>query len=145
MTTRQYSVPDSISAQCDQVKYYRWLQRKASAHVKRDRKRNIACTIARYKAEIHAAVCESEGKDFYTGERLNWSLISTYDNAASQNGRAKYKKTLALLPTVDHTTGEDGRPRFVICAWYVNDVKSDLTLDDFYQLCEQILKHRDQH
>src|SRR5262245_36292655 len=100
----QYVVPDSIKTHCDQAKYSRWLRRKAAAHVKRDRKRDRVCTVALYKAEIHTAVLESQGTDFYTGEFLNWSLISTYDNEASKNGRAKYKKTLALLPTVDHTT-----------------------------------------
>jgi hypothetical protein len=119
------------------------LQRKATAHARRDRKRDMDCTISRYKAEIHAAVCSSGHLDFYTGEPLDWSLVSNYDNESSKAGRKTYKKTLALLPTVDHTVDELGRPRFVICSWYVNDAKSDLSLEEFYQLCERILKHRD--
>jgi hypothetical protein len=111
--------------------------------VKRDRKRDRVCGVAQYKAEIHTAVCESEGRDFYTGELLDWSLISSYDNKAAKSGRAKYKKTLALLPTVDHTLDEHGRPKFVICSWYVNDVKSDLTIEEFYRLCKRVLKYRD--
>ena len=143
MGTLQYAVPECIKRQCDQLRYSRWLHRKAVAHARRDRKRDMDCTIARYKAEIHAAVCSSGDLDFYTGEPLNWSLVSTYDNESSRSGRKKYKKTLALLPTVDHTVDELGRPKFVICSWYVNDAKSDLTLEDFYQLCERVLKHRD--
>src|SRR2546422_7158221 len=144
MSTLQYAMPEAIKNQCGQVKYSRWLQRKALAHVKRDRKRDRPCTVAQYKTEIHAAICESDGRDFYTGERLNWSLISTWDNDSAKNGRAKYKKTLALLPTLDHTFDEQGRPKFVICSWYVNDVKSDLTLEEFYRLCELVLKYRDE-
>lgn len=144
MSTQRYSVPDCIKGQCDQVKYSRWLQRKAAAHARRDRRRDIACTIARYKGEIHAAVCSSGHLDFYTGETLDWSLVSTYDNESSKSGRAKYKKTLALLPTIDHSVDEVGRPKFVICSWYVNDAKSDLGTDEFYRLCERVLKHRDE-
>ena len=127
----KYPVPDSIRSCCDQSKYSRWLQPKAAAHVKRDRKRQRTCTVARYKAEIHAAVCDSGHIDFYTGEHLDWRLISTYDNESSKNGRTKYKKTLALLPTVDHTIDKNGEPKFVICSWLVNDSKSDLTVEEF--------------
>jgi hypothetical protein len=145
MSTLQYRVPECIEMHCDQLKYSRWLKRKATAHARRDRKRDMTCTITRYKTEIHAAVCSSGHLDFYTGESLNWSLVSTYDNESSRSGRKKYKKNLALLPTVDHTVDELGRPKFVICSWYVNDAKSDLTLVEFYQLCELVLMHRDRH
>jgi hypothetical protein len=83
VNTPQYLVPECIKGDCDQEKYSRWLHRKAAAHARRDRKRDVACTIARYKAEIHAAVCDSGHLDFYTGEQLEWSLVSTYDNDLS--------------------------------------------------------------
>jgi hypothetical protein len=138
-----YPVPDCIKLDCDQVRYKRWLHRKAVAHVKRDRKRQTTCTVAQYKAAIHAAACASEGKDFYTGEQLAWSLVSKWDNESAKSGRAKYKKSMALLPTLDHTTDEKGQPKFVICSWYVNDVKSDLTPEEFLQLCKRVLEYRD--
>jgi hypothetical protein len=144
VSTLRYAVPECIRAHCDQVKYFRWLHRKAAAHARRDRKRDIACTIARYKAEIHAAVCSCGHLDFYTGEPLDWSLVSTYDNESSRTGRTRYKKTLALLPTIDHTVDGEDRPKFVICSWYVNDAKSDLCIEDFYRLCERVLKYRDE-
>ena len=139
----QYRVPDCIKRQCDQSRYWRWLHRKAVAHVRRDKKRAVACTVATYEAQIHAAVCSAGHADFYTGEPLDWSLVSTYNNESSKSGRTRYKKTLALLPTIDHTVDEAGRPKFVICSWYVNDAKSDLSVDEFYRLCERVLKHRD--
>jgi hypothetical protein len=141
----KYPLPECIRAQCTQARYSKWLHRKAMAHVRRDRKREKDCTVARYEAEIHAAVCESGNRDFYTGERLDWSLISTWDNESAKRGRAKYKRTLALLPTVDHTADDHGRQKFVTCSWSVNDAKSDLTLEQFYQLCERVLKYRDQN
>jgi len=142
MIALQYAVPDCIKEHCAQARYSRWLHRKAAAHTRRDRKRGLACTIASYKADIHAAVCSSGHLDFYTGEPLDWSLVSTYDNESSKSGRTKYKKTLALLPTLDHTVDELGRPKFVICSWSVNDAKGDLSIDEFYRLCERVLKHR---
>jgi len=142
MSDLRYFVPNCIGGQCDQQQFSRWLQRKAVAHVRRDRKRGRTCTVAQYKADIHAAICASGHLDYYTGEPLNWSLISTYDNDSAKSGRAKYKKSLAYLPTVDHTFDEHGEQKFVICSWYVNDAKSDLTLAEFYQLCERVLKYR---
>lgn len=141
----KYPMPDSIKGQCNQAKYSRWLQRKAAAHVKRDKRRarrNMQVpTIALYMQMIHAAVCESSG-DFYTGLPLDWSLISKWDNDSAMMGGAEYKRLFAHLPTVDHTVDGNGSLRFVICASYVNDAKSDLTLNEFYQLCEDVLAHR---
>ena len=61
----------------DQQVYERWLQRKAVAHVRRDRARdNTTATVKEYKEVIHKAVCECGGKDAYTNEELDWSLLS---------------------------------------------------------------------
>lgn len=136
-------MPDFMKNECDQARYKRWLQRKAAAHVTWDRKRQTVCTIAQYKAKIHAAVCTSQGRDLYSGERLDWSLLSNYDNASAKSGRAEYKKLMRLLPTVDHSIDENGNPVFVICSWYVNDAKSDLTPKEFLRLCKLVLDYRD--
>jgi hypothetical protein len=144
MITLPYAVPDPIESQCDQAKYSRWLQRKAVAHVRRDRKRERSCTVAQYKKEIHEAVCQSGGKDFYTGQELSWALVSTYDNLSSRDGRSIYKEKFANLPTIDHTVDDQGHPRFVICSWRINEAKGDMRMDEFYQLCQSILDYRDQ-
>lgn len=144
MATVLYPVPDCIKGQCEQKKYSRWLHRKANAHVKRDRKRfgKDDCTVSNYKAAIHAAVCAGGERDYYTGEVLDWHLVSTYNNDASKEGKMKYKSEFALLPTVDHTFDEHGQQKFVICSWRVNDAKSDLTESEFYDLCARVIKHR---
>ncbi len=118
----------------------RWLQRKAMAHVKRDRKRgNRAASVAEYKRAIHDAVCASEGKDAYTNERLKFALISTWDNVKSKAGRRRYKAKFALMPTVDHVGDGRGPADFKICAWRTNDAKGDLTLEEFVALCARVL------
>jgi hypothetical protein len=145
MNKIKYPLPDCLMDKCDHAKYKRWLHRKAQAHVNRDRKRNgkASCTIAGYKAAIHDAVLAGGDRDFYTGEPLDWSLISTFENSAAKAGKSPYKKGFWMLPTVDHTFDEAGKQKFVICSWKLNDAKSDLSLEEFYDLCESVLRHRD--
>jgi len=78
-------------------------------------------------------------RDYYTGEVLNWKLISQYRNDASKNGKRAYKKGFALLPTVDHVGDGMGPANFVICSWRTNDAKSDLTSEEFEELCRKVL------
>lgn len=140
---RLYTVPECKN-KCEQKPYVRWLQRKAVAHVKRDRGRFElnSCTVAGYKAAIHKAVTDGGDRDYYTGEVLDWRLISTYRNAASLEGKTKYKKSFALLPTVDHTVDEHGNLKFVICSWRMNDMKNDMSDAELYEMCERVLCHR---
>jgi hypothetical protein len=145
MTAPKYPLPPCLTGKCDQKKYSKWLDRKANAHVVRDRKRHgqTSCTVAKYKLEIHEAVKAGGDRDFYTGEHLDWSLISTFDNDKAKAGRSIYNKLLWLLPTVDHTLDEHGKQKFVICSWKINDAKSDLSLQEFHALCEMVLNYRD--
>ena len=129
-----YPVPPELGI--DQATYIRWLRRKAAAHVKRDRKRcGYAITGEEYRTLIHAAVCDHGTHDYYTGDPLDWSLVSTYSNEESRAGRPAYKLGFAALPTVDHIPGEAGRYGFVICSWRTNDAKSELTREEFVELC----------
>ena len=121
--------------------YERWLFRKAQAHVKRDRKRGRQCAGSEYRSAIHRAVVQSGGKDAYTGEQLDWSLISQYDNDASKSGKHAYKAGFALLPTVDHFESALHDSGFRICAWRTNDAKHDLNLEDFLTLCHRVVAY----
>lgn len=142
MPRRLYELPQFLRGTCSRDQYVRWLQRKAAAHVKRDRGRgNRTARVSEYKRAIHRAVLDGGETDSYTGERLDWSLISTYSNEeAKRRGRA-YKKEFALLPTVDHLGDGTGNPDFVICGWRTNDAKHDLDLEEFLALCRRVLKH----
>jgi hypothetical protein len=142
MKTRKYPLPDFLTSTLSQTQYERWLQRKAVAHVRRDRKRgNKSATNEEYKVAIHQAVIASHGRDFYTGEAMDWALVSTYDNKLSgANGRV-YKAQFALLPTVDHVDDGLGPADFKICTWRTNDAKSDLPLDEFIALCNRVVRH----
>lgn len=139
---RKYELPAFLVGTVTQDKYERWVRHKARAHVRRDRKRgNPSATNEQYNLAIHRAVIESEGHDFYTGERLDWSLISTYENDRSESNGRRYKATFALLPTVDHVNDGTGPADFKICSWRTNSAKSDLTLPEFLELCEKVIRH----
>ena len=138
---RKYEIPDFLAGTVTQEQYERWMRRKAQAHVRRDRRRGNKSAIGEeYRLAIHRAVIESDGRDCYTGEDLDWSLISKYDNARSKTDGRRYKALFALLPTVDHVNDELGPVEFKICAWRTNDAKSDMSLPEFVELCERVVR-----
>ena len=144
MKNFKYHLPPFLENKCSQQVYQKWLRRKAANHVKRDRDRgNIKAKRAEYVDAIHRAVLESRGQDAYTGEPLDWALLSKYDNKAASKGGRNYKKKFAELPTVDHVGDGMGAPDFKISSWRVNDSKSDLTVREFLDLCRKVLNfHR---
>ncbi len=137
---RKYQLNGEMAGLIDQSTYERWLHRKAMAHVKRDRARgNTTATNEEYKLAIHQAVCESDGKDAYTNEDLDWSLVSQYDNEQSTKHGRHYKKKFALLPSVDHVDDGTGAADFKICSWRTNDAKNDMTYKEFVELCKKVV------
>lgn len=130
----------------EQAVYKRWLQRRATSLARRDRKWLLSqgkdtktVVVKEYKTAIHDAVCECQGKDAYTGEALDWTLLSKFDNENAKAGKRKYKKEFALLPTVDHVD-ELSVSKFKICAWRTNDAKNDLSLNELIDFCKKIIK-----
>lgn len=135
-------LPPFLEGKITIATYERWLQRKAAAHAKRDQKRfENWKSGSSYRDDIHQAVLRSEGKDAYTGEDLDWSLLSKYNNEESRAGRHGYKAGFALLPTVDHIESNNRVATFCICSWRANDAKHDLSISSFLKLCEKVLKH----
>lgn len=138
---RKYQIPEFLLGTTDQKTYERWLHRKAMAHVRRDRGRgNKTATNEEYKIAIHQAVNVSNGKDAYTEEDLDWTLLSKYDNAQSKKHGRHYKKQFALLPSVDHVGDGKGPADFKICAWRTNDAKNDLSHEELIELCHKVIK-----
>lgn len=140
--TRKYELPAFLENIQTQEAYDKWLSRKAKTHVKRDRTRgNLVATVASYKIEIHRAVLESFGNDAYTGEQLDWSLISSYNNSDSKALKREYKKKFELLPSVDHVDNGISHANFKICGWRTNDCKNDLSEIELRSFCVKILKY----
>jgi len=142
----QYSPPAFLGQDCSPELYRKWLEQKTGKLYRRDtrnKRRKIPNTTrACYKKAIHEAVKKSEGKDAYTGKKLNWKLLGRYRNEkAKKEGKQKFKE----LPTVDHYSPKSGKLDFRICAWYVNDCKSDLTFKELLDFCKAILKYEKHH
>ena len=141
---RKYQLPIFLDGIVTQSVYEKWLDRKARSHFNRDKKRgNTSITLELYKVEIHNEVHASNGLDAYTGEHLDWSLISKYNNDESKEFGREYKKQFALLPTLDHVDDGLGHPNFKICSWRTNDSKNDLSLSEFMELCKKILAYNE--
>jgi hypothetical protein len=140
----KYQLPTFLEGVTTQAQYGRWLHRKAIAHVRRDRNRgNKEATNEEYKMAIHRAVEESQGKDAYTDEPLDWTLLSTYDNEESRVHKTQYKRRFALLPSLDHVGNETGPTEFKICGWRTNDAKNDLSFQEFEDLCRKVVDATD--
>lgn len=139
-----YSLPEFLESRVAEKDYVRWLRRKCTAHVRRDRKRSEhEINGLDYRSKMHAAVCKSQGLDYYTGDELDWELIGTYCNESSKAGRSQYKAVMAHLPTIDHVLLDDGHYDFVVCAWRTNDAKNDLSHDEFIALCRRVVQYHD--
>jgi len=69
MPSKKYPLPPFLTGRCSpEKKYYDWLEGRALAHVRRDRKRgHVAATREAYMIAIHNAVLKSGGVDDYTG------------------------------------------------------------------------------
>lgn len=138
---RKYELPKFLEGKISQEHYEDWLHKKAKSHVRRDRERgNHEATIEKYKIAIHKAVLECKGNDVYTGEELEWHLLSEYDNNESREQGRQYKKKFALLPTADHVGDGTGEADFKICSWRTNDAKNDLSYQEFVDLCKKVIK-----
>jgi hypothetical protein len=142
--SKKYALPIFLRGNATQANYLRWLGRKSITHVRRDRERgNLTAINEAYKVAIHGAVVASNGRDHYTGEMLDWSLLGRYNNDESKEKRRRYKASFALLPTVDHVGDGLGPADFKICGWRTNDAKHDLTHDEFVALCRRVIAHFD--
>ncbi len=134
---KYYDLPGFLEKEKISVDTYnKWLHGRAESHLRRDRKKaskssiNFKHTVKDYRDSIHDAVMSSKGYDFYTGEYLEWKKL----------GKDLKKKKHSNYPTVDHFDGYE-KANFRICSWKINDMKNDMSFNDFIEACRQVLKH----
>ena len=82
------------------------------------------------------------GTETTTPDRLLIGASSAPMTMRNPKPGEMFLRTFANLPTVDHVIAEDGKVKFVICSWRVNDCKTHLSEDEFHSLCEQVLEYR---
>jgi hypothetical protein len=137
-----YLLPPFLEGVCTLPQYDKWLLERAKELYKRDKAMQRACALGSsrslYRKAIHAAVCASGPLDPYTGDRLAWDRICTWDAAPGFGDHDIFKKEFALLPTVDHTDPAAKELSFEICSWRINCCKSGRTPEEFVALCERV-------
>lgn len=140
---RKHPLPEFLRAQgVEEKAFCRWLHRKACAHVRRDRKRGYKnITAGPYRERIYQAVLEATGRDFFTGEALDWRQISKWANEEAANGRGVYKRKFWNIPTVDHEDPSNPGSPLRLCSWRVNDTKNDQTIIELLALADLIRAH----
>lgn len=140
----KYPLPAFLEGRCSPQVFYKWLSIKGETLLLRDQKRkkpfSLNATKSQYKQEIYRAVLKSGERDPYTGDALAWELIGTWDT--SEPHPEDYKKRFALMPTIDHINPD--AHEFEICSWLVNECKSYLNPEEFYQLCRKVVANREQ-
>lgn len=141
---RKWHLPECLHTyQLDQGAFLKWLDRKAKAHVRRDKQRGFnSAAVPAYKQAILDAIERANGFDYYTGDKLDWHRIGLWRNAEAAEGRGDYRKAFWNLPSVDHDFTDPQRPVFHICSWRMNDSKNDQSVEEFLALAEQVRRHR---
>jgi hypothetical protein len=81
----KYPFPSFLEGRCTPSVYLKWLDKKATTLLKRDKQRRKPYALnvfpALYKQKIHDAVTSGGQYDPYTGESLAWELISKWDSS----------------------------------------------------------------
>jgi hypothetical protein len=138
----KYPLPAFLEGKFTHLEYFKWLRNKADTLLKRDRKRRkpyaASATKSSYRQEVHKAIINGGERDPYTGESLEWELISKWDTSHEQP--EGYKKRFALMPTVDHVNADE--LKFEICSFRINEAKADLKPEEFIELCKKVAGYR---
>ena len=124
--------------------YSKLLQKKAVAVTRRDKKRGGTYSVREAIEAIDKAFHRCNGFDPYDGSKLNPKLLGKYNNKASKEKGAAYKREMAMLPTVDHVKAEP-LPDFEIVSWQTNDAKGDMAPEKFVAYCRRVVELADQH
>ena len=95
--------------------------------------------ISEYRLAIHRAVEQSKGRDFYTGEDLEWYLLNN-QKPATPGRRGHLQRS--RYPSVDHYHGPN-RPTYKIYGGIVNHAKGALDHQQFVRLCRKVAKHHE--
>lgn len=137
---KKYQLSSEIKM--DQDFYEKWLKNKAQSMRRRNRRGHNTddTSLEQYRNAIHHAVCVSKGLDFFTGDKLDWSLLRRWNNNDAKKFGLDYIKKFANLPTIDHYGGRK-KNNFVVCSWIVNDSKSHLSHADYVKLCKKVVSH----
>ena len=77
---------------------------------------------------------KQEGKCFYSGLKM---LIPDYGTSSGAGGRSPFSFSIdKIIPEKGYVKGN-----VVWCCWAVNAGKNNFSLDDYYKICSEVVKH----
>jgi hypothetical protein len=142
----RYVLPSFLEGICTPEKFRHWIDKKAKVLFQRDKKKGRSSALngtkESYKQTIYAAVIAAGLCDPYTGEKMDWAIIGTWDPVGKNYDPGTFKKKYSLLPTVDHTNPDKDTLEFEICSWIVNSCKNDMNRDEFLAFCKKVAAYR---
>ena len=136
----KYELPDFLKKlNIEQNTYNIWLKRVTAPHLKRDKKRLNIQSISRetYKKAIHLAVKKNGERDYYTGEKLEWTNLNLFRNLEQKN----IPEDL-FTPSVDHENLSAENPIFRICSLQTNKCKSNYSAEELHNFCQRFIAHQ---
>jgi hypothetical protein len=140
-----YFLPAFLNGICTEAVYLKWLDKRAEQLYVRDRDQRrpygLAGSKESYKRAIHAAVSACGLYDPYTGERMKWELLGTWETDSPGSGSVARYREYYLLPTVDHCDPYSDALVLEICSWRINCCKAGLTPDEFVGVCQRVVSH----
>lgn len=133
-----YPAPDFVRAlNVPCARYAEWLEKQAQSCRQRDARPNKPAIDA-YRERIHKAVLISAGRDFYTGDMLEWNRLN--HDLPLTGGRRRHLQR-GQYPSVDHYTGTNSMD-FRICSALVNHAKGPMSHQQFLKLCQKVVSER---
>lgn len=136
---KEYQIPSFLTkVKISQDEFGKWLDKVTNAHLRRDRKRLGGQKIlpVTYRKAIYKAIKDSCGRDYYTGEKLDWNLLQHFAGTKISNGRDK------LIPTIDHEKLSATAPIFRICSMRTNKCKSDYSVAEVLAFAETLIQYQ---
>jgi hypothetical protein len=136
-----YTLPPFLQGVVSLKDYRKWLDHRGLVLRQNDLKlkrpyAKLNFTSA-YKENIHQAVLDGGQFDPFTGEKINWGLI-TEDKT---KGKGNFiDNGYAMYPAVDHINPEEFG--FEICSWISNESKACMTPDQFVDFCRKVVSFR---
>jgi len=140
-----YFLPSYLNGICTEDQFRKWLFKRAYELHLRDLRQGRPYAVrgdrVPYTKGIYTAALNAGLLDPYTGERMTWEKIKTWNSTKGKDWPDDLIKSFYLMPTVDHVDPSASVLKFQICSWRINECKSGLTPQEFIELCKKVIAH----
>jgi hypothetical protein len=140
----KYPLPAFADGELTPHEYSHWVVGESADAYRRDcvKMRPFALKSSQKQCGnvVHEAVIAGNGIDPFTGARLRYDLVHTYDPIKAR-GNIDYERQFDLMPNVDHIDPEADVLALEICAKRINLCKSEQNPEEFLNMCRKIVEY----